>query len=118
MIWLVHRPARQDAAPAPRRRRPFPAALIPSAPVPPAGGLPWLPPHQIRIASAAVPHRRRRRLDACLITAPSAEVLPIATAGQWSPPIDLAAGDEWRVTIDGPACTDPRVRIALRFRES
>ncbi len=43
--------------------------------------------------------------------------LPTVTAGIWSVPVRLAAGDEWMLVATGPAADAPRMRVTMRFRE-
>ena len=45
-----------------------------------------------------------------------AETLSIVSTGAWSSAIDFAVGDEWRVTLTGPAADNVKIRVSLRMK--
>ena len=45
------------------------------------------------------------------------QVLGIRTCGVWSDTVDFEPCDEYRVTVSGPAASNPKIRIVLMFRE-
>ena len=43
------------------------------------------------------------------------QALAIVTQGQWSPTVAFLPGEEWRITVSGPAADSPRIRIDAKF---
>lgn len=63
-----------------------------------------------------VQQRRRRELFAEWFPFPATPALAVVSSGSLSQEVRLEAGDEVRVTLSGPSCTNPQARIGLGFR--
>lgn len=90
------------------------AFLFPPPATPPAFNIATLDkPRIVEQLPAEIP-KQQRLTD--WYKFPPAQSLAVVSDGNWSSDVLYEAGDELRVTIAGPACTNPQVRIGLGFR--